>query len=163
MTVFDYAVFGVVILSVSLGLWRGVVGEVLAILAWVLAFFVARLAGPSVAPLLATRIADPGMRIAVAWVLVFIVVLLLLALVRQLLKLLLRTVGLGWLDRLLGACFGVMRGVLVVLFGVLVAGLTPLPSATWWREAALSPPFETVVVAGKPWMPRELAQRVKYR
>jgi membrane protein required for colicin V production len=46
---------------------------------------------------------------------------------------------------------------------VLVAGLTPLPKATWWREALLAPPFETVVLAAKPWMPQELARRIGYR
>jgi membrane protein required for colicin V production len=85
------------------------------------------------------------------------------AIVRQVVKLLLKAVGLGWMDRILGGLFGIARGLLVVLFGVLVAGLTPLPQAVWWREALLAPPFETVVIAAKPWMPQELAKRIGYR
>ena len=42
MTAFDYAVLAVIAASALLGLWRGVVGEVLALAAWVVAFFVAR-------------------------------------------------------------------------------------------------------------------------
>lgn len=163
MTVFDYVVIAVVALSVLLGLWRGVVGEVLAIAAWIAAFFAARFAAPHVVPALSGVIVEPAMRHIAAWLLVFIVVLLVVALVRQIIKLLLRAVGLGWMDRILGACFGIARGLLVVLFGVLVAGLTPLPKADWWQSAVLAPPLETVVIAAKPWIPQELAKRIGYR
>lgn len=42
MTVFDYVVLFVVAVSLVLGMWRGVVGEIIALVAWVLAFFAAR-------------------------------------------------------------------------------------------------------------------------
>lgn len=163
MTVFDYTVIVTMALSVMLGLWRGVVGEVLAIAAWVAAFFAARFAAPHVAPVLTGWIADPALRLAAAWIGVFVAVLLVIAIARQLLRLMLKAVGLGWMDRLLGACFGLARGALVVLFGVLVAGLTPLPAVAWWQGAVLAPPLETVVLAGKPWMPPELAKRIRYQ
>lgn len=163
MTVFDYVIIAVVALSVLLGLWRGVVGEVLAIAAWIAAFFAARYAAPFVEPVLAGAFPEPGLRMAITWVLIFVGVLLVIALARHVVRLLLRAAGLGLIDRLLGAFFGVARGMLVVLFGVLVAGLTPLPEAPWWRDAVLSPPLETIVLAGKPWMPKELAKRIDYR
>jgi membrane protein required for colicin V production len=163
MTVFDYVVIAVVVMSVLLGMWRGVVGEVLAIAAWVLAFIVARYCAPMVAPAFTGVIADTAMRLIAAWAVTIIAVLLVVAIARALLRLLLKAVGLGIVDRLLGACFGIARGALVVLFGVLLAGLTPLPKADWWRNAMLSPPFETVVLAAKPWMPPELAKRIDYR
>lgn len=163
MTAFDYAVIAVIALSVVLGFWRGVVGEALALAAWVLAFFTARYFAPFVAPVLAERVPEPGLRIALSWVLVFMAILLVVALLRHVVKLLLKAVGLGWLDRMLGACFGIVRGALVVLFAVLVAGLTPLPKESWWREALLSAPLETVVIAARPWMPQELAKRIDYR
>jgi membrane protein required for colicin V production len=72
-------------------------------------------------------------------------------------------VGLGLLDRLLGGAFGVVRGALVVLFVVMLAGLTPLPAAEWWCAAVLAPPLETAVIAAKPWLPQEFAKRIKYR
>ena len=42
MTGFDYVVATLVLASVLLGAWRGVVGEIIALTAWVLAFFAAR-------------------------------------------------------------------------------------------------------------------------
>ena len=163
MTAFDYAVLTVIAASVLLGLWRGVVSEILALAAWVAAFFVARAEASEVAGWLTGQITEPGMRLAAAYVSIFVGVLLLFAIARMLISLMLKAVGLGLLDRLLGAAFGVMRGVLVVWVAVLVAGMTPLPKADWWRDAILAPPLETAVIAAKPWLPVDAAKRIRFR
>ena len=163
MTVFDYAVLTVIAASVLLGLWRGVMSELLALAAWIVAFLAARVFAAEVANGLAGQIPEPGLRLAAAYVVVFVGVLLVFAIARMLLSLLLKAVGLGLLDRLLGAAFGVLRGVLVVLAAVLVAGMTPLPKAVWWRDAMLAPPLETVIIAAKPWLPADAAKRIRYR
>lgn len=163
MTAFDYAVLAVVAASVLLGLWRGVVSEILALVAWVAAFLAARAEAAEVANWLAAQIADPALRLAAAYVLVVLAVLAVFSLLRLVLKLLLRAVGLGLLDRLLGGAFGALRGVLVVLVAILVAGMTPLPKMEWWREATLSPPLETAVLAARPWLPADAAKRIRYR
>ena len=46
---------------------------------------------------------------------------------------------------------------------VLVAGMTPLPNAVWWRDAMLAPPLETVIIAAKPRLPADAAKRIRYR
>ncbi|MCX7167506.1 MAG: CvpA family protein [Rhodocyclales bacterium] len=163
MTAFDYAVLTVIAASVLLGFWRGVVSEIMALAAWVAAFLVARAEASAVARWLSGQIAEPGMRLAVAYVLVFVGVLLVFAIARMLISLMLKAVGLGLLDRSLGAAFGVLRGILVVLVAVLVAGMTPLPKAGWWRDAMLAPPLETAVIAAKPWLPADAAKRIRFR
>ncbi len=163
MTAFDYAALTVISASALLGLWRGVVSEILALAAWIVAFLVARVVAAEVANWLTGQIADPGLRLAAAYVLVFVGVLLVFAIARMLISLMLKAVGLGLLDRLLGVAFGVLRGILVVLVLVLVAGMTPLPKADWWRDAVLAPPLETVVIAVKPWLPADAAKRIRYR
>ena len=163
MTAFDYAVLTVISASVLLGLWRGVVSEILALAAWLVAFLVVGAEVSAVAGRLTGQIADPGMRLAAAYVLVFVGVLLVFAIARMLISLMLKAAGLGLLDRLLGAAFGVLRGMLVVLVAVLVAGMTTLPKADWWRDALLAPPLETAVIAAKPWLPAEAAKRIRFR
>ncbi|NJD35559.1 MAG: CvpA family protein [Betaproteobacteria bacterium] len=163
MTVFDYAVLTVISVSVLLGWWRGVMSEILALAAWIVAFLVARSVAADVANLLGGQIAEAGLRLAVAYVLVFVGVLLVFAIARMLISLLLKAVGLGLLDRFLGAAFGVLRGILVVLAAVMVAGMTSLPKAGWWRVAVLAPPLETGVIALKPWLPAEAAKRIRFR
>ena len=58
--------------------------------------------------------------------------------------------------------FGVLRGLVVVLIGVLLAGMTTLPKATWWRTAMFAPPLETAAIAAKPWLPAEAAKRIRF-
>lgn len=163
MTVFDYAVLGVVAASLLLGLWRGVVSEVLALVAWVAAFLAARAWAQPVGELLSGMVSEPGLRYAGGFALVLVAVLVAFALGRLVLSLLLRAVGLGLTDRLLGAGFGIVRGVLIALVGVLLGGMTALPKAPWWRDAWLAPPLETAVIAAKPWLPAEVGKRIRYR
>lgn len=163
LTAFDWIVLAVTVASSLLGMWRGLVSEVLALLAWVAGFFAARAWGGMVADLLSAWWHDPALRQMAGFVGVFIVTLLLFAVARWVISRLLRAVGLGLVDRFLGTLFGIVRGLLIVLTGVLVCGMTELPRQAWWREAFLAPPLETAVVAVKPWLPPQLAQRVRYR
>lgn len=163
MTGFDYAVLAVIALSSALGLWRGVASEVLGLAAWVAAFFAARIWGHVAAAALAHWLRDPVLRQGAGFVAVFLATLLLFAAARFLLSQLLRAVGLGLVDRFLGALFGVVRGVLMVLAAVLVCGMTDLPRKVWWREAELSAPLATAVLAARPWLPAAVAERIRYR
>lgn len=163
MTVFDYIVIAVVAASVLLGIWRGVVGEIIALVAWVLAFFAARWWGDEVANSVLNAIRDPALRLVAAWVLIFIVVLMLMALLRLAIRGLLKALGLSPTDRLLGMIFGVARGLVIVLALVVVGSMTMAAQQKWWVEAYFSAPLETAVMAGKPWLPEEIAKRVRFR
>lgn len=163
MTVFDYIVIAVVAASVLLGIWRGVVGEIIALVAWVLAFFAARWWGDEVANSVLNAISDPALRLVAAWVLIFIVVLMLMALLRLAIRGLLKALGLSPTDRLLGMIFGVARGLVIVLALVVVGSMTMAAQQKWWVEAYFSAPLETAVMAGKPWLPEEIAKRVRFR
>lgn len=165
VTWFDWLILAVILLSSLLGVWRGVVSEVLALLAWVAAFFAARMWGGATAEhmsALLQNLHEPALRQMVGFATVFVATLLLFAIARFALSSLLRAVGLGLVDRFLGALFGLGRGVLLVLLGVLLGGLTDLPSQQWWREALLAPPLETAVLAAKPLLPPKLGQSIHF-
>lgn len=164
MTAFDYVAVTIVAASALLGVWRGVVGEVIALIAWVFAFLAAKWWGDEVAQrLLAGVIADPALRIVAAWVAVFVVVLLLMALLRLAVRGLLKALGLSPTDRLLGVIFGLARGLLIVLVLVAVGGMLSLAKEKWWSDAYFSAPLETAVLAGKPWLPPDVAKRIRFR
>lgn len=163
MTAFDYVVLAIVAASILLGAWRGLVGELLALAAWAAGLLAAYAWAPGMAPMFAEWLKEPALQLAAAAAVIVVTVLVAVALFRLALSKLLRAVGLGPLDRFLGAVFGVARGVLVVWLCVLVAGLTPLPRQAWWRQAWLAPPLETAVLAAKPWLPPEVAKRIRYR
>jgi membrane protein required for colicin V production len=90
-------------------------------------------------------------------------VLLLSGAIGLLLAKLFHAAGLGFTDRAVGALFGLVRGVVIVFVAVMLAGLTSMPKEPFWREAALSGPIETAVLAARSALPRDLAQRIRYR
>lgn len=163
MTWFDYAVLAVIAASLLLGVWRGMVSEILAIAAWVLAFFVAREFALPVSAFYASLLHDRSMQYLAGFATVFVGVLVVVGIARLVVSFLLRAVGLGLIDRMLGAIFGIARGVLIVLLCVMLGGLTPLPREPWWRNAVLAPPLETAVLASRPWIPETMAKKIRYR
>lgn len=162
MAVFDYVVGGIVALSLALGLWRGVVSELIALAAWVLAFIAALEFGAPSGQLVFGGIADPAVRALAGCALVFIVVLVAMSLVRLAVRSMVKALGLTLSDRLLGMFFGLARGVVIVMALVAVGGLTAAPQQIWWRQAILAPPLETAVLAARPWLPEDLAKRIRF-
>jgi len=162
MTWFDYAVIAIVGLSVLLAVMRGIVREIAALAGWAAALVLSSLFAQGLAQWLPASL-SPMLRVVIAYLVIFLGVLLLSGLAGLLLAKLFRVAGLGFTDRAVGALFGLVRGVLIVFVGVMVAGLTSLPKEAFWREAALSGPVETAVLAAKPVLPRDLAQRIRYR
>ncbi|MEW6312727.1 MAG: CvpA family protein [Pseudomonadota bacterium] len=165
MTAFDYAVLGMVGVSVAYSVWRGVVREVMALLGWVVAFWVAGSFAHVLEPLMPAWLASaslPALRMLVAYAVLFGVVLLLAGSVAWAASRLVKSTGLGATDRILGGVFGVVRGMAIVMVLVLAAGLTALPKSPMWRNAALSAPLEEFAVYLKTWLPKELAGRIHY-
>lgn len=163
MTLFDYVVITILLASLLLGFWRGVVGEVLTLAGWVAGFLLARQFGSWAGEQFLTQFfADTTLRNVAGWVAVFVVVLLLFAMLRAALRGLLRVAGLGMLDRLSGLIFGLARGVLITLLGVAVAGMTPLPGKDWWKQALLSPYCEQGVALAAPWLPDDINSRIRF-
>ncbi len=163
MTVFDYVFLAVLALSAAVGMWRGLVSEVMALVAWVVALLAAwRYAGMA-AGLLQGQIADPAWRHVAGFALIFVAVLMVAALLRFLLRELLRAVGLGAADRLFGALFGLARGLAIAFVVVLLGGLIGVAREPWWANALFAPPLETAVIAAKPWLPDAVASKIRFR
>lgn len=162
MTAFDYVVLAIVGLSVVVSVWRGAIRELFALVAWIAAFFAAQAYGPAVAGFLAAIIENESLRVLTGFVIVFLAVLILAALFALLMSKLVRAVGLGLADRMLGAVFGLLRGMLVVLILVLLAGLTAVPRQQIWRDAMLSAPLEAAALTVKSYLPDELSKRISY-
>jgi len=162
MTWFDFGVLVVLVVSIAISLLHGLAREMISLGVWVGGFILATLFGGHVAGFLPQSL-GPLLSALVGFLIVFGVVLVVGWIAGLALSSAVRASGLGPADRALGSVFGLVRGLIIVLVVVLLAGLTPLPREPFWRDAALSGPFETAVLALRPYMPARLAQRVKYR
>jgi membrane protein required for colicin V production len=162
MTWLDYAVAGVLALSVLAGAWRGLVREVVSILGWVIAFLAANLLAGPLGPEMPEAIPSPELRVAAAYVAVFLASLLATTLVGLLLSAAVRAAGLGGADRLLGAGFGAARGALILLAAALLAGLTSAPKQPFWRASASGPLLAEAAGLVRPLLPQTLSERLRY-
>ena len=76
---------------------------------------------------------------------------------------LIKALGMGLSDRLLGLVFGVARGVMIAMVLVALGGMTSAPQQSWWRNAMLAQPMEIAVMAVLPWLPPDVAKRIRFK
>ncbi|MBM5570387.1 MULTISPECIES: CvpA family protein [Deefgea] len=162
MTTFDYAALGIVGLSILLSVMRGLTQEILALCAWVLAFWCAMHYSAQVSLWMPESIPTESLRYLGAFATLFFIVWLLSAIFRITLNQFIKATGFKPIDRVLGAGFGVARGYLLVLTLVLLAGFTSLPKEPEWRNAMFSPLFEQSAFLAKSWLPEAFASRIHY-
>ncbi len=162
MTLFDWLVIIIVGLSSLLGLMRGAIREVLALLGWVMAFFVAREFGVAFSSMLKNLMANDSLRLLLSFAILFVVTLIIMALLRMALAELVKKIGLGSADKMLGLLIGVARGLVIMLVLVLAAGMTALPQQPGWKNAFTSRWFEIMAENVKPWLPEALAKRIDF-
>ena len=162
MNVLDIAIVVVLVLSVAWGIWRGFVREFLSLAGWVLAFLAANAVAASLGELLPASWAREEVRVLIAFVVVFVVVLSATTLVAMLLARLFKAAGLGGVDRTLGGVFGLIRGVVILLAVTVAAGLTSAPRKPLWRESVGAGMLTRSVVQLKAWLPPRLERRLRY-
>jgi membrane protein required for colicin V production len=161
MTWLDYTVIAILVISIAWGAWRGLVHETLSLAGWIMAFVAANLLA---APLAESFPANmrPEFRVVAAFVAVFVGTLVLTTLLSALVTKFVKVSVLHSLDRWLGALFGLLRGLVIVIALTMVAGLTPLPRSAGWKESAIGYSLAQTVIQLKPWLPPAFANRLKY-
>jgi membrane protein required for colicin V production len=162
MTPFDYVVIFVLACSALIGLFRGLIRELISLVGWVVALVVANMYAGVLAEWLPAAVPGQALRLIVAYIVLFFGVRLLLKLLTMLLDAMIAAVGLSFVDRILGAVFGLARGVVLVLAGVLLCGMTEIPRQAFWRNARLSPMAVNAAYQVLPYLPSKVAQQVKF-
>lgn len=163
MTAFDFILLGILGASVLLGIWRGLIKELLSLVAFGLAFLAAIWWGPDLSALgILTWVKHDYLKLGIAYAALFIVTLLAVGILNMALAAMLRSTGLSPADRGLGAVFGLMRGVLLLLVLVTIAGYTPLVQEPWWRDAMFSEQIVTVIQQLKHRVPAPIDQWLPY-
>lgn len=142
MTWVDYSILGIFVVSMLLGVWRGLTREVLSLLTWIAAFVVAWMFHRPAAAMISPYIPDPVLSMAAACAGVFLLALLVGALLTHLLASLVRESGFSPADRTLGGGLGMVRAVVIVSLFVLVAGRMGAAEAGWWQSSTLIGQFE---------------------
>lgn len=162
MTVFDYAVIIIVGLSIVIGISRGLIQEVLSILGWFAALYVAKTYAKSAVSFMPDSIPGDELKMLAAFLLLFIATLFITGMVAKLAASMFSSIGLGWLNNVLGAGFGFLRGVLIAGVIVFLAGFTKIPEDSRWQGALLSDDMEQFVLRILEYAPASLRDKVHY-
>lgn len=158
MAVLDWVFAAVLLASLLVGAWRGLVFEVLSLITWVAAFILAQWFAPDVAQMLPMSGAGEAVRYAAGFVLTFVAAVFAGGLVAVLVKKLISAAGLAPADRMLGAVFGLVRGVVVLLALTVVVAMTPLKKSLWWTESIGSGVLSAAIKGLKPVLPQEFGK-----
>jgi membrane protein required for colicin V production len=151
----DWILLALLAASMLIGAWRGLVYEVLSVMGWIAAFLLAQWLAPDVATKLPMQSSGDTLRYAAAFVLVFIASVFAAGLVSALMKRLISAVGLRPVDRILGAVFGLFRGLILLLALTVVVHMTALQESDWWLESQGGPMLITLLKGLRPMLPEK--------
>ena len=152
LAVVDWLAIAVLALSLLWGVWRGLVHEVLGLLGWVLAFWMAQRYAPALAPHIPVLSSEP-LRLATAFFAVFLGTVLAVALAIALMGRLMSAVGLRPIDRVLGALFGALRALLLLMVLGMLVNAAGWSDRAWWADSVAGPLVTEALRAIRPWMP----------
>lgn len=158
LTGLDWILLAVLGASLLLGLWRGLVYEVLSVLGWAVSFYAAQWMASDVAAMLPMPSLSDPLRYAAAFVLIFVAALFAWGLLAFVVKKLVDAVGLRPIDRVLGAVFGVLRGVILLLAATVVVNMTAMKTSDWWTESRGAPLLSRVLKGLQPLLPEQFAR-----
>lgn len=156
----DLAMLVWLILSVVIGLMRGLVFELISLIGWAVAFFGAFWLAPMLAPYLPIATAGSVLNETASFVCAFIAILILWGLVGRLVRLMLHATPLRLPDRVLGAGFGLARGVVVLLLVATVVGVTPLETSHAWHRSRMAPWLNEALQEINPLLPASLTRHL---
>lgn len=156
LTQVDWLILAVVGASTLLGLWKGFVKEAVSVAGWVAGVVLAFRYSAEVGKMIPfDALGDLG-RTASGAVVIIILALIAFAVMGELLRLVIQAVTGGIGDRLLGACFGFIRGALIVMAAVFVLSFTSAPTTLSWERSRYIPVAEEWLSKLEPLMPETM-------
>lgn len=162
MNSIDYIILGILLVSTVISFWRGFVREILSLLAWVAAMWIAVSFTPQVSILIENQVTNDSIRLIVAFLGLFITTLFVATLTNTLLSQLVKKTGLSGTDRMVGLIFGLARGGVIISVIVLVVGITNIPQEAWWQESVLLGHFENLAIWLKGNFPADMSTQFAY-
>lgn len=154
---FDFLLIVILLASMGVGVMRGFFRELLSMVGWILAIWVAWEYSHLLAPYLGSGL-SPTVKIWAGRIILFIGVLIVALLAGNLVSMIVQRSALSVPDRSLGMLFGFARGIILIGLVVMVAQILQMPDQPWWDDSKLVP-YGTAVA---DWMQQFLDAGVDY-
>ena len=157
----DFVICAVLLVSTVVGVSRGVVREILAIVGWAVAIFLALNYSPELARVIPLESLGTAVRTACVAVIIVVLTLFTCGLFGKICSRLLATAEITFEDRAIGSVFGFARGVVVVCLAVFLLGMTSAVRTGQWRNSVLIVPCERIIDFTMPYMPETIVEMRK--
>jgi membrane protein required for colicin V production len=154
----DWILAGILLVSMGIGLVRGLVFETMGLAGWVVAYFAAAWLAPRTAPWIPVGAEGSALNQSAAMVACFLAALIAWGLLARVVRWLVAATPLSVMDRVLGGVFGLMRGGVLLLALTTAVLLTPAAQSAWWSESRAAPWLVGLVMEIKPLLPPEIGQ-----
>jgi membrane protein required for colicin V production len=160
MVLMDWLILIVLLVSVLSATKNGLFLEVFSLAGAILGLVLASWNYQKLLPWVARWVHSLAAAEAVSFLLIALGFMLLAGLLGRVIRWAVHSIGLGWVDRFLGALFGFVKGFVLVTIAVLVIAAF-FPRASWFRHSRLAPYFLTVVHRASIVAPASLEQRIR--
>lgn len=156
----DLVLMGLLALSVIVGLWRGLVFELMALAGWIVAYVVAQAWSPQVGVYLPVGTPGSALHAAAAFAATFLGTLIAWMLLARLVRMLIRATPLTVVDRVLGGAFGLARGLLALLVLATLVSFTPAVRSQAWTSSQGAAWLGVLLHGIHPLLPDEVARHL---
>ncbi len=159
----DWIIFVSFIISGLISLFQGFIREMFSLLAWLSSLAVAILFLDELANVLTLFIPFADLRVGIALVTLFFSTFLVAQWLNYLIiNLLVGRTALTVSERMLGVCFGIIRGGVIVTLAIMLTGLTHLPKTQEWQESILIQYFKPIVWELHKQLPADVAKQFNF-
>lgn len=154
---YDVIFFGIIIFSAFLALIRGAISELLSLSVWFLAFIVMRNYSAIIDKHIPPNISNPLLRSAIVFIAAFIVIAIVVAIVKRIFSTIIKSIGLGGLNYLLGAVFGALRGILICALLIILVEITKFDQSHAWKKSKLN----FILIPTVEWITNAIPEQIK--
>jgi|TARA_B110000259_G_scaffold37691_1_gene42714 membrane protein required for colicin V production len=161
MTYLDYFFIFIILLSFLVGCYRGFTRELLSLIGWIFAFYIAHNFSGDFLKHVPFEFGEQ-INFIIIYVSIFITILLLATFLAFLINKVIKTIGLGPLNIIMGCIFGFMRGVLISFVIIFLVEKTSFINEASLDESKTIPIVKFLIKKTLSYLPHEWSNKVKY-
>ena len=161
MTYLDYLFISIIFISFLVGCYRGFTRELFSLAGWIFAFYFANLFSGNLLKYVPFDFGE-HINFIIIYMVIFVIILLVASFLAALLNQLIKNIGLGFFNIIMGSIFGFMRGVLITFILIFLVQKTSFISETILAESKTIPAIKLAIEKTLSYFPYEWTNKVKY-
>ena len=161
MNYLDYFFIFIIFISLLVGCFRGFTRELFSLVGWAFAFYFANFFAGDLLKYVSFDFGE-HINFIIVYMIIFIIILLLASFLATIFNKLIKNIGLGILNLITGAMFGLMRGVLISFVIIFLVEKTSFVSETKLAESKTIPVIKLAIKKTLSYLPYEWTNKVKY-